>query len=183
MGKVILTTEGYVSSLLPSGFTAIDCVGSFRGIYGINESGDIYSVRKLGLLKRCKHSLGYEQVYLTNFMGGGRWYKVHRLVALQFIPNPDSFTDINHINGVKTDNRVDNLEWCTHSANILHSYRSLGRVAVCSHSKKRVKCSNGIVYESGKLAALATGCKSSNVSMCCSGKLRQTNGFEFSFCD
>lgn len=66
---------------------------------------------------------GYHRVAISvnNIKGN---FSVHRLVAMAFIPNPNNLPFINHINGIKTDNRVENLEWCTASYNLKHAFRT-----------------------------------------------------------
>lgn len=77
-------------------------------------------VRKLGV-----HTKGYHLVVLYR-EGVVNTYRVHRLVALAFISNPENKSDVNHIDGVKSNNSVSNLEWNTREENVRHSIDVLG---------------------------------------------------------
>lgn len=89
--------------------------------YWISNLGNVYSCKADKLLTpRIGRDGRYLVVDLRN--GNERWYKrVHRLVAETFLPNPDSLPEVNHIDGNRMNNSVTNLEWCTHTENMLHA--------------------------------------------------------------
>lgn len=97
-------------------------IPGYGGLYRACADGHIWSARSKKYLKSWITENGYHQVVI-----GGKGLRVHRLVALTYIPNPGSKPFINHKNGIKVDNRVENLEWCTRQENAQHSIRVLGR--------------------------------------------------------
>lgn len=82
--------------------------------YEITKDGKIFvnGIEK----KQSNHSQGYKTVWLN-----GKNIRVHRLVAERYIPNPNNLPYVNHINGIKNDNQVSNLEWVTAQKNVEHS--------------------------------------------------------------
>lgn len=102
-------------------------------LYFISDRGRVLSlknIRRSKLLSQCKQTAGYPQVSLLrrdleNDTTELKHFTVHKLVARHFIPGYEEGLVVNHINGDKTDNRVENLEWVTQSENIRHYHTFL----------------------------------------------------------
>ena len=96
--------------------------------YEVSNLGQVKSLnynrtKEAKILRLCKNKDGYLTVTLYK-NGKGYAKKVHRLVTAAFIPNPEGKTEVNHIDGNKTNNRVENLEWATHSENMHHAWET-----------------------------------------------------------
>ena len=164
-------------------------IKDYEGLYVVSSLGRIKSMPKKfirnGAVTHFEEKIltpsdshGYRSVVLTK-NGIHKTHSVHRLVALAFIQNPNSYTQINHKDENKSNNRVENLEWCTHSYNM--NYGTLQErkgkangVPVYQYTK-----SGDFVkkYPSLKSAAVSNGFQSSPIQNCCCGRSKTSYGF------
>jgi hypothetical protein len=102
----------------------VDIIG-YEGLYKINRNGDVLSCRSNKYLKTWSVK-GYKYVNLYKDKKK-KSYRIHRLVALHFIPNIDNKPSVDHINRNRADNRVENLRWASHSENSINQVKVLNR--------------------------------------------------------
>ena len=161
-----------------------DVVG-YEGLYKVSDKGHIYSVERISsqgikiggvMLKPAYSKDGYLKVVL--YKNGMRSYKrLHRLVAETFIPNPNSFPQVNHLDEVKDNNCVENLEWCTSKYNNNHGTRIERSARTKSKKIRAVNVETGevLTFNSG-VEAIREGYSGGNVSAACRGIYRHDRG-------
>lgn len=172
-------------------------IPNFEGLYQANMNGEIRSVnhfrknktngyeQKGKILKFNKNQSGYYQVKLSK-NGVAKTYRVNRLIALTFIENPLNKETVNHINGNKTDNRVENLEWATRKEQIEHQHNILkipySNCKDCHIANmKKIIRDDGKIYNSLKEAKQDLNNKNAHITEVCQGKLKTTCGHSFKY--
>lgn len=157
-----------------------DVVG-YEGLYKVSNFGNVYSVRSDKQLKHSKNRGGYLFVVLCTD-GKPKQFKVHRLVAISFLTNPDNKPQVNHIDEDKTNNRLDNLEWVTAKENT--NYGSRNKKAAKSNSKniKVIYQDNTYEYwDSASEFAREFGVHRQHVNDVLLGRQKTTNGMKFEY--
>lgn len=153
-------------------------IQGYEGLYQVSRNGEI---RRAKILQEADNGKGYKFVFLCKNGKYKRFY-IHRIVAETFIKNPMQKNFVNHKNGVRSDNRVENLEWITQSENERHKYRILGFVQKNAKQVEQIK--NGKIiatYPSLHHAARAVNGGTKEIKACCIGKAQQAKGFNWKY--
>ena len=155
--------------------------------YEVRDLGSVCNIRSLKIKKTYLDNYGYEKVSLVSLKNEKKTYRktVHRLVAEAFLGGKHPDLQVNHKNGKKADNRLDNLEWCTGSQNVKHAYDS----GLRSPSGGRGDIRTVRVTETGKTypnlheCAKDIGSDSGNISKCVRGLIPSVKGFHIEYVD
>ena len=107
-------------------------IPNYEGLYQVSNFGNVKNIRTGKLLKPFKNTYGYLYLNLSK-NGTKRKVRVHRLVAQSFIPNPQNLPQVNHKDEIRTNNSVDNLEWCDAQYN--NNYGTRTKRSAESHQK------------------------------------------------
>lgn len=179
-------------------------IPEFSDYYLVGNKGTVFSKHINRTMTPKISRAGYNRVTLCN-NGYRKTVAVHRLVAMAFIPNPDNKPTVNHINEVKTDNKVENLEWATNAEQNTHGTRIKRARENTNYKTRRIDYSQvaakhdyeklaelnsvtTVVYKNGekigefksqKEAAAFTNVSCGKVSQCISGKKKTCKGYTF----
>ena len=145
------------------------------GFFRENWSGGY--TQPVKILSPSENWSWYLKIPLTRYR---KTVYLHRIVAQCFLRNSENKLQVNHKNGIRTDNRLENLEWVTCSENHKHSYRELGRVH-SRNTKSVINISTWNAYESIILASISTWADPSGITKCCKWKIKTAGGFNWKY--
>lgn len=161
----------------------------YEGLYQVSNLSRVKSLRKWIVLSQWMTSKWYYTVSLAK-EHKQKTFPIHRLVSLCFLENPHNYKCVNHKNWIKSDNHVENLEWCTHSQNTKHAFKTWLRInaswADCKLSiPVRQFSTDGTLINtwcSATEVKRQTGILNQHIAACCRWKRRKAGGFIWEYC-
>lgn len=159
-------------------------IKGYEGLYQVSDKGRVKSLKfgKERILKSARDTGGYLLVALCK-NGEQKTYKVHRLVAQAFIPNPNNLPEINHKDEDKTNNSAQNLEWCDSKYN--NNYGTHNQRSAEKRSKPILQFTKDGEFvkewKSIRDVERNLGYAKQHISSCCNGKRKSSNGFVWKF--
>lgn len=149
----------------------------YHSNYMVSNNGNVKNITTGKLLKASRNKTsGYMYIRLYSDYGGRTSFRLHRLVALHFLDNPLGYEDVNHIDEDKENNKVSNLEWCSHIDNIRH-----GTGIKRSKNSRSLKIidNNGVVYNSIRDCSRDLQISSGAITEHLQGKRTHVKGYTF----
>ena len=185
-----MTNEEFLRSVSLEGEEWRDVVG-YEGYYMVSSYGRVISLHNtkrynLRLKKTYLNQNGYIYVMLCKNKRK-LFFGIHRLIAKAFIPNPNNYTQIDHINGIRTDNRIENLKWSTYTMNnnnpITKIRQAIGNRTDKSKSAEIVCIKDGSVFNIYPYIKYAEndGFCPSCISLCLKGKQPHHKGYKWMY--
>lgn len=166
---------------------------SINNNYSIDENGNVRNDKRGTLVSQWVSKQGKGYYCVSLYFGHKKQgnFGVHRLLAQTFIPNPNNYDEVNHIDGNTKNNALTNLEWCSHKMNIEHATKIIN---VFDNYKKHTTNSrkevaqidmktNEVVaiYKSVQEASRQTGIKSPYICNCANGKQKYAKGYRWQY--
>lgn len=168
-------------------------IKGYEGLYQVSNLGNVKSlniiifdklgrkhIKKSKILKQRMDKYGYKYVQLHK-NGNTKHKLVHRLVAENFILNTNNLLQVNHKNEIKTDNNVENLEWCTNKYNLNYGNRNKKISKIKSKKIRQLDKKGNLIkiWINSLEASKKLNINSGNIRSCCRGMLKTAGGYKW----